>query len=174
MPVKRRTHKRRTELSPESEDWLHGEDEGDAFAHLHTRDDLRNLWRSYEEEILQEWIAESPGTRPARWWELSAPEPRRRLGGVGTPSSERLAYVESYTLGVPDSWVSDDDLDAYKLIGSPLNVPAIDPRDPPQFESQAMYLKRLDLLQSGERRLARTHFEPESIIDIMGMDAADL
>ena len=42
---------------------------------------------------------------------------------------------------------------------------AIDPEDPPRYESQATYLKRLDLLLPGElKRLTSADFEPELVM----------
>ena len=41
---------------------------------------------------------------------------------------------------------------------------AIDPDDPPRYESEASYLQRLDLLLPGElERLTEADFEPELI-----------
>ena len=41
---------------------------------------------------------------------------------------------------------------------------AIDPNDPPRFESQATYLRRLGLFLAGEeRRLRKADFEAETV-----------
>jgi hypothetical protein len=43
---------------------------------------------------------------------------------------------------------------------------AIDPNDPPTFESQAAYLKRHGLFLAGEeRRLKKSDFEPETVFN---------
>ena len=128
----------------------------------------RRLWSFYEEEIVAEHIAETPGTRPYRWWQFSAPESRRRLRGVGTPCHERLAHVLCLHYGVPADWIMRSDVEAYVRIGTPLGVPALDPADPPMYESEAAYLDRLALLLPGERkRLRESDFEPESLLAVI-------
>ena len=121
--------------------------------------------------------ARHPGTRPRAWWTLEAPrylddpwtdcyyhgtfaEPRRRLGGKGTPIFECLGYVPAFDLGIPDSFIDASTL-AYYLDntgglengdhpGEP--VEAFDPNDPPRYESQALYLWDRDLLEPKERK----------------------
>src|SRR5687768_703005 len=62
------------------------------------------LWRANRDALLAEWLRDSPGRRPRAWWDADAPrlpvgapysrgghgeqlaEPRRRLGGTGTPA----------------------------------------------------------------------------------------
>jgi hypothetical protein len=105
-------------------------------------------------------------------------EPRQRLGGTGTPHHECLNYVPRFHCGIPDSWVSQWEEDYYNgrkmdIHGDPIGMEyteghflgvAIDPEDPPRFESQASYLKRHGLLEPGEeRRLKAKDFEPETI-----------
>jgi hypothetical protein len=146
---------------------------------------LRALWDENKEPILQAWIRANPGTRPSLWWSHDAPritresllllgrgigwaerrideycEPRKRLGGVGTPHHECLNYVPSFHGGVPDSWIDAGDVATY----ADLDGVAIDPSDPPTFESQAAYLRRHGLFAPGEeRRLRAKDFEPETI-----------
>jgi hypothetical protein len=125
------------------------------------------LWREHREQIVEAWITEYPGTRPSHWWAVESTEPRRRLGGTGTPCHERLAHGEHYERGVPDQWIRQSDIDVYALIGSPLDVPALDPTDPPLYESEAAYLERLGLWLPGERRrVPKKDFQPESVLDI--------
>lgn len=96
-----------------------------------------------------------------------APEPRRRLGGTGTPCHECLAYVVHYAYGVPTSWIK-------RGVDTDLGVPAIDPANPPIYESEGAYLERLSLLLPGERRqLLPVDFEPQSVIEILGLDAQE-
>jgi len=69
-----------------------------------------------------------------------------------------LAYVPSYSLGVPDSWVGAWEMDYY----GELRAERFDPTDPPVFESQASYLKRHGLLMPGENlRIKPAHYSPE-------------
>jgi hypothetical protein len=158
------------------------------------------LWDSCSEMILAEWIRKYPGTRPSWWWLFDAPrmlkadleandwrpcyfakelpDPRARLGGIGTPAHEVLAYVPSFPCGIPDSWVDQWSTDYYNgravdIHGDSIGqdhkegdfsgVP-IDPSDPPRFESQASYLRRHGLFMPGEeKRLPKDAFEPEII-----------
>jgi len=165
MPVKRRAGKRRPDLPTEAVDWLH-DGTGGAWIYFVTEEEKLDLWREFEDEVVAEHVSEWPGTRPERWWQFSAPEPRHRVGGVGTPSHERLAFVLHLYLGVPESWITCDALESYRL-----GVPALDPTNPPMFESEAAYLARLDLLLPGERsRINEKDFAAESVVDILGLD----
>lgn len=123
------------------------------------------LWRQYGATVLEWWCVERPGTRPSLWWRHDAPEPcRRRLGGVGTPAADRLAYVPRFAYGVPRDWISAALLATYRGLGAPLGVPAVDPDDLPTFEAEATYLDRLGLLTAAERRrLTADDFEPEAL-----------
>jgi hypothetical protein len=116
---------------------------------------LISTWDHHREAILKNWIKEHPGTRPFMWWELEAPEePRKRLGGKGiTPWDAGKAVNPVYYKGAPDTermwqhkWLLDTD-------------------DPPMFESEAAYLKRLCLLTKEE--MTGLDFKPESIYKIL-------
>ena len=168
-------------------------------------DRCRELWDSCKAGILKDWIKAHPGTRPSFWWLYDAPrmteaeveergwtgcyfvpemaEPRRRLGGIGHPKHEHLAYVPSFHCGVPDDWLSKSEVDYYsghtydtqgrKIEDNhvtdcrkekPFTGKAINPKYPPIFESQATYLDRHGLLLPEEkRRLRPKDFEPEAI-----------
>jgi hypothetical protein len=66
--------------------------------------------------------------------------------------------VPTFDFGIPRSWFSQWEAEYYKK-----GVP-VDPHDPPAFESEAAYLKRLGLLFPGERkRLSPRHFWSEAI-----------
>jgi hypothetical protein len=122
-------------------------------------------WREHGAEVLARWIARRPGTRPSCWWKLDAPRisrefiercpewgeqvlaechvPRLRVAGDGE-RIERNPYVEC---GFPTSWWT-----------------RVNAGDPPRFESQAAYLRRLKLLAPGEaQRLKAADFEPEPL-----------
>ena len=117
--------------------------------------DIAAWWNVVRDEILEEWAREQPGTRPTAWWKYDSREPRQRLGGTGQPAHDVSAYAEEYEFGLPTIWVQQ----AGFLAGV-----AVDPSDPPTFESEAAYLRRLDLLQAGEsERLSRADYEPEAI-----------
>jgi hypothetical protein len=104
------------------------------------------------------------------------PEPRNRLGGIGTPASDVLAYKPTFAYGLPTIWITQRDVKyfsgtAVDIHGAPIGGclrpfkgVVIDPEDPPTFESQAAYLKRLGLLLAGEeRRLRRGDWDAEII-----------
>lgn len=133
------------------------------------------LWAAHRDWVLAEYATEHPGTRPERWWVFDAPEPRRRVGGVGTPMRPRLGGGSpALHLGVPDEWITEAELRTYALMSSPLDVPALDPADPPRYESEAAYLERLGLLLPGERRrLSPDDFEPVSIFEIIDFSSGD-
>jgi hypothetical protein len=122
------------------------------------------LWRAYREDVLAWWITEYAVTRPSCWWRFEAPGPRQRIGGVGTECSARLANVPWFEFGIEVSWITADLLRTYEKLGRPLGVPAVDPKNPPVFESEAEYLRRNGLFQPGEaKRLTEADFAPEPI-----------
>lgn len=156
---------------------------------------LTAAWGNNKAGILLEWKKNSPGTRPWSWWAFDAPrwkqkfkawfdgalpEPRERLGGIGTPNYEVLAYAPHFKFGIPASFVDQFSVDYYngrardikgELIpcnhkeGDFMGV-AIDTADPPAYESEASYLKRHGLLTKTEAaRLSATDFEPVLIIE---------
>jgi hypothetical protein len=182
MPVKRRVDKRRAELSTDQVDWLEG-GSGGAWAVLATPDDLLTLWRQYgAPEIVEEYIEEHPGRRPRRWWAYDSPRapigtypgrgyddgtlpmPRVRIGGVGTECSARLAHKPWLEFGIETNWIDAQLIATYEQLGRPLNVPAVDPSNPPIFEAEATFLERHGLLLRGEReRLSEADFRPVAI-----------
>lgn len=123
---------------------------------------LSEAWQLVREPLLEAWTEHAAGTRPAAWWRWDAPEPRRRLGGVGDPLPEVLAHVERLEYGIPADWLTADWVATYRAlhkdptymppnrvhdrVGAPVN-----PEDPPVFESESAYLDRLDLLTEAER-----------------------
>lgn len=146
------------------------------------REARRKLWDAHRSEILAAWIRECPGTRPALWYEFDAPrmsrvdlawhgweydyfaahlcDPRKRVAGIGDPAAEHLAYVPYLPYGIPDRWITEEDL----KIWPGLKATAFNPDDPPKYESEAAYLDRHGLLLPEEKRqLKREDFEPEII-----------
>jgi hypothetical protein len=178
MPVRRRVDKRRAEVTDEHEAWLQGNDSGCGLVPYSIPDELAALWAAHSERIVAEHVTIYPGTRPARWWRYEALGPRQRLGGIGTPASDVLAYKPTYALGLPAVWITTWDVKYYggtavDVHGAPIGSlypsvfkgVAIDSDAPPMFESQAAYLKRHGLFLAGEqRRLKNTDYEPELII----------
>lgn len=179
-PRRPRARGRARECTEEQLDWLRGGEGGQwalawEFLGGDTGPSPGELWAAHQSRVLDEHIAEYPGTRPLRWWQFSAPEPRRRLGGAGTPSHERLADALRLEFGVPVDWITSRTARTYRSMGLDLGVPALDPRDPPMYESEATYLDRLGLLLRGERRRLTTEdFELESVLDIFEFDPQEL
>lgn len=136
-------------------------------------------WIDCQDNILGEWIIQHPCSRPWAWWRNA--EPRKRIGGIGTPSYEVLAYSADFEYGLPIRFVSQWDADYYngfavdihgKKIGSfssgDFKGVAIDPGDPPLYESQTSYLQRFGLLTAAERVHLKRHpelLEPEAVTD---------
>lgn len=184
MPTKRtrRTRLRVQGVAPEY--WAMMMDEplpegGNPFARFISDKEQRALWEIGRETVLEDWIRTRPGTRPSWWWDFDAPrepvgahpgcyydgklpQPRRRLGGTGTPAHEVLAYMPRTHYGIPMTWVTPFDVEYY---GRRFRGQAIDPADPPIYESQAAYVERHGLLLPGERkRLRKADFEPEALL----------
>ena len=169
----------------------------DAMSFRAGRQSVAELWTAYGDEVLAEWIEEHPGTRPSLWWRFDAPRAsreqwphvcydaaspsaqlRRRLGGVGTPCHEALAYILYLDHGVPAHWVSQAQSDLYngrrkdttgrvilaEYKDGDFPWPGVDPDNPPIYESEAAYLQHHALFAPGEReRLTPDDFEPETI-----------
>ncbi len=122
------------------------------------------LWPLFRDDILANWIALHPGSRPSCWWRFDSPEPRQRLGGIGTASHDALAYTSSFAKGIPDSWLTASDAAFYFPEGLDDGVQAFDADNAPQFESEAVYLRRLKLFAPGEaRRIKKSQYAPERI-----------
>ena len=168
-------------------------DEGacDVFL-MELRPAMAEAWESYRDQVIADWIKKNPCTRPWAWWTYdAAKEPvngwdherfnsaqRRRLGGVGTPSCDVTCARSGFDKGIPAGWVDQWQVDYYNgrakdIHGNPIGTKfkegdfegvAIDPKNPPVFESVAAYLKRHDLLTPAERTYLKKHrelMEPE-------------
>lgn len=118
---------------------------------------LEQSWPVVREQVLEQWVAAHPGTRPDGWWTFDAPEPRRRLGGSGTPSHEVLNCTVTLVKGIPAYWIDADDVEVFGALRAkdrrpPFDGVAVDAGDPPRFESEAAYLDRHPrLFLPGER-----------------------
>ncbi len=89
-------------------------------------DEALSAWHAVRREVLPEWIAAHPGTRPLAWWRYEAPEAMRRIvrGRGRAPTCDPLIY------------------------GWPENL--VDRTDRVVIESQASYLKRHALMSAEE------------------------
>lgn len=139
------------------------------------------IWQLNQEVILNDWIKRKPCTRPWAFWELDVTEIRRRIGGTGDLFNDLEDYGphECY-YGIPSAWVTAWDVESYngraldiygKVIPSPwkdgdFTRVAVDPNDPPVFESEAVYLQRLGFLTPVERGFLEKNpelLEPEQL-----------
>lgn len=123
----------------------------------------RETWPALRASILAAFVKKNPGRRPWAWWVVDAPEPRQRMGGVGTPVSEGFM-----SFGLPTYWTLDRD--SWRS-GAGERVVPVDPKDPPTFEGQGAYLRRLNLLLPRETPRGET-LMPEPA-DIEGLDDED-
>jgi hypothetical protein len=88
--------------------------------------------------------------------------PRRRVGGIGTPLHECSNTVPTFIYGVPMGWKTSRH--TYLTRGT-----AISDHDPPLFESESAYLRRLDLFLPHERqRLSRRSYQPDVLLNRNG------
>lgn len=131
---------------------------------------LARVWRTWRAPILEAWVVACPGTRPWAWWVLDAPELRRRVGGSGRAAHEVTNTAEAYEYGVPRAWLDRETADAIARYASDrsraeeIRGAGVDPADPPRYESQAAYLRRLGLFAPGEaRRVPADAYAPERI-----------
>lgn len=111
-----------------------------------------DIWRIWGPSVLERWLRDRPGSRPSLWWKYEAPrlpakgtgsfydgkleEPRRQVGGSGLTQWEAGEnWLPHLKCGIPAS------RECFKTF---------DPSDPPNYEAQAVYLKRHGLLTAEE------------------------
>jgi len=134
----------------------HGHDWGNGFGG--DVEAIREGWKIFHEQILQDWIrgepdyrreGPGPGSRPWAWWEFDAPERRQRTDGKTHPfdNPERKLHVQE--CGGPD-----DDL-LYKLYHGKPECLCIHDDFFADYESEFDYLQRLDLLLPGELEMVK-------------------
>jgi hypothetical protein len=100
-------------------------------------DDALAAWHRVRRDVLTDWIAKRPGTRPLAWWRYEAPAPMRRIvqGRGHPPAGDPL------------------------LFGWPENL--TDRSEHVAIESEAAYLERHELLMPEERAsLSADAFKP--------------
>ena len=110
------------------------------------------LWEEFKAECLPMYIKKNPGQRPVPWWLYEAPEQRKRLGGTGTPDFEVLNVYPTYEKGVPCMYITKSMQLYYTQCNSAFPGVAIDPENPPVYETELEYLQRLNLLTPGEKK----------------------
>jgi hypothetical protein len=119
--------------------------------HIHATDgySVESAWRQFREDILENCIAEHPGTRPRCWWVYDAP----RLNGTTLP--EPRCRIGRPTASGQSTYEGPREDDARYLGGCGL-MPLGG-----VYESQWTYLARHGLLLPSEQPLA--HLAPERI-----------
>ena len=131
---------------------------------------IGDFWKVCREEIIAAWIKKHPCTRPFYWWLVEAPRDlnskRQRLGGIGTPEHEVLSIAPHFKKGIPESWISKRLVDYYNGRAGHFKGVAVNPEDPPAFESEAIYLERHGFLTAPEKFYLSKHPEllaPEKV-----------
>lgn len=164
------------------------------FQFSYDRKIQQKIWNDIKAGVLKQFIKKNPCKRPLSWWKFDAPKEkvegwdherfdspqRQRLGGIGTPSCEVTNSWSGFPYGIPSAFIDQWSVDYYngrakdihgKSIGTnykegDFSGVAIDPNDPPLYESQAAYLERLGLLTPTEKAYLKKHqelMEPEAI-----------
>ncbi len=109
---------------------------------LRDREGLRALWSELRDELLGEWVAEHPFTRPFAWLLFEATEPRLPVSG------EAAAEAHEWT-GAHNHFRQHCFLGINRLLGI-----EDDSRDSKAaFESEKQYVIRLGLLTDAELAL---------------------
>jgi len=125
---------------------------GVAYAYFFINGDQWDaLWREHRADVLEDWIASNPGTRPWAWWQYDATEPRLVIRGadllVPRKAPTDWAWVWRENFGVPA-------MRQARPAGCTLL---------PLVEAEASYLERLTLFVPDEReRLTPEDFAPEA------------
>lgn len=94
----------------------------------------REGWEELGEDVLANWIAEKPGTRPWGWWLFDAPQRLRVVSGVEHPQSGFA------------SWQPDRPRHFWFGRPSPKHAKCT-----AKYETETEYLTRLNLLTQSER-----------------------
>jgi hypothetical protein len=132
MASKERNSKRRVgidaEVTPLQLSFLRGEELPEhsfeaLFLEFNRGGIAKQLWQLHGEVVVAEHVKTEPGTRPKLWWDFSAPrwldsdrdlpEPRERLGGIGTPAHEVLNWAPRFLLGIPLDWINASDVEYF-------------------------------------------------------------
>lgn len=109
------------------------------------------IWEKHKEQFLPMFVRKHPGKRPCPWWLFEAPEQRRLKSGGYDEKWQKV--VDDYG----DEWAEPIKSEHWRLdYGKPGLFEYFDDdlneiEDLREFESQAEYLKRLDILLPGEK-----------------------
>ncbi len=138
-----------------------GSGDADVFIDLRCNGGDRPLWEESREDLLRDFIKANPGRRPFASWKFDLSEPRRRVGGKGEvfPGNDHPANLR---FGLPTRFVTARDANIFRKVNpGGREYKLYDPSDPPRYESEAAYLRRLGLFVKGEeKRVPLDAFEP--------------
>jgi hypothetical protein len=168
MARQRREGKPKLEISEAALDYLlTGENptrDAGVIIDLKCNEGDKELWAASREDLVREFVKANPGRRPWASWKFDLTEPRKRLGGRGDvyPGCD---YPPNLKSGVPTRFVSEQDARIFKKVSPGRKFVIYDPADPPRYESEASYLRRLGLFAKGEeKRIPAAAWEPEKIV----------
>ncbi|MFA9477109.1 hypothetical protein ACERK3_02260 [Phycisphaerales bacterium AB-hyl4] len=122
----------------------------DWFGEFPCDTERRRAWEVLRDDLLPEWIADHPGTRPWAWWRYDAPERRQRVDGPPHPfdNPERIEHIE-HIASKPKA-AGDYKQAMYRLYyGRPASLCVLDDFHA-VYETEVEYLSRLDLLTADE------------------------
>jgi hypothetical protein len=91
----------------------------------------RAAWKALRDELLPEWIAAKPGTRPRCWWLFDAPGRRQRSDG-GIHPHDRVGADPEHRM----------------FMGKPARIQAQDVRA--EYETEKTFLRRCSMLDDAE------------------------
>jgi hypothetical protein len=159
------------QLTPDAVAFLRGENDAYPWVAGISLDAAAELYRSHAAEMIAEHIAENPGSRPRLWWQHCAPEPRRRLGGIGSSNAHFGFGTPEFGIPAARDWMWPDNPNFADVMDRPWRempwmkgVEPVDPSDSPRYESQAAFLKRHQLFVRGEAaRLTPADFADEVV-----------
>ena len=136
----------------------------DVFLDLECNGGDRDLWAAEGGELLKEWIADAPGSRPWAWWRFDSP--KRTIPGV-TLTAFQADHLREMRLHVGGSGKLQHGPSSTVLLVSRFGVPPlvdVDPDDPPLIESEASFLRRFGLFLPGEeKRVPADAYEPQLV-----------
>ena len=104
------------------------------------------LWRVLKNEILAQHYQRRPGTRPAAWWKFDASELRRVLGRDVDEDEEGNGHDDGRLPAAQDPNLPDW-ARGKTYFGKPIVYDGF------LYETEHEYLKRMDLLSTGEKEI---------------------
>lgn len=150
MPIRKVQRTRLSDMDPEVRDYLESgrvpSTVNESRAYMMEHDVAEAAWRDRGSELMAAWIRRAPGSRPWAWWKwglptrtpATPPARRNKLSGSGSPAED---------------WGED-------AFGLPVAWRGFDAEDPPRYESEVAYLRRLELMAPSEDRRVKRRGEP--------------